>query len=95
MAVSNDGTVSVDGTLVEQLRLAEFSPNTNLEALGNSLYAAPSGSSLVPASMAAAKFCRVACSATALLELLSITTSFAVLTSAVGRVSVAEAVTNV
>jgi flagellar basal-body rod protein FlgF len=50
VAVSDDGTVSVDGTVVEQLRLAEFSPNTNLEALGNTLYAAPSGSALVPAS---------------------------------------------
>jgi flagellar basal-body rod protein FlgF len=50
VAVSDDGTVSVDGTVVEQLRLVEFSPNTNLEALGNSLYTAPSGSALVPAS---------------------------------------------
>jgi flagellar basal-body rod protein FlgF len=50
VAVSEDGTVSVDGTVVEQLRLAEFSPNTNLEALGNALYAAPAGSALAPAS---------------------------------------------
>jgi flagellar basal-body rod protein FlgF len=50
VAVSNDGTVSVDGTVVEQLRLAEFSPNTNLRALGNARYDAPSGSALVPAS---------------------------------------------
>jgi flagellar basal-body rod protein FlgF len=50
VAVSDDGTVSVDGTVIEQLRLAEFSPNTNLEALGNARYAAPSGSALVPAS---------------------------------------------
>jgi flagellar basal-body rod protein FlgF len=50
LAVSADGTVSVDGTVVEQLRLAEFSPNTNLEALGNALYSAPGGSALVPAA---------------------------------------------
>jgi len=50
LAVSADGTVSVDGTVVEQLRLAEFSPNTNLEALGNGRYAAPSGAALAPAS---------------------------------------------
>lgn len=50
VTVSSDGTVSVDGNVVEQLRLAEFSPNTNLEAVGNSLYAAPAGSALAPAS---------------------------------------------
>jgi len=50
VSVSQDGTVSVDGTVVEQLRLAEFPPNTNLEPVGNALYTAPSGSALVPAS---------------------------------------------
>lgn len=50
VSVSDDGTVSVDGTVVEQLRLAEFSPNINLEALGNALYGAPEGSALPPAS---------------------------------------------
>jgi len=50
VAVSNDGTVSVDGTVVEQLRLAEFSPNTPLKAMGNALYTAPDGSALPPAS---------------------------------------------
>jgi flagellar basal-body rod protein FlgF len=50
VAVSADGTISVDGNVVDQLRLAEFSPNTNLEALGNSRYAAPQGSALAPAS---------------------------------------------
>ena len=29
LAVSSDGTISVDGAVVEKLRLAEFSPNTN------------------------------------------------------------------
>lgn len=50
VAVSDDGTVSVNGTVVEQLRLAEFPPNTDLEALGNALYTAPAGSALAPAA---------------------------------------------
>jgi len=49
-SVSADGTVSVDGAVVEKLRIAEFSPNTNLQALGNALYAAPAGSALPAAS---------------------------------------------
>jgi flagellar basal-body rod protein FlgF len=49
VAVSPDGTISVDGAVVEQLRIAEFSPGTSLEPLGNTLYAAPPGSALVPA----------------------------------------------
>ena len=50
VTVSPDGTISVDGAVVEKLRLAEFSPNTSLEALGNSVYAAPKNSALPPAS---------------------------------------------
>lgn len=50
VAVSGDGTVSVDGNVIDQLRLAEFPPDTNLEALGDSLYGAPAGSALAPAS---------------------------------------------
>lgn len=50
VSVSADGTISVAGAVVEKLRLAEFSPNTNLEALGNAVYAAPSGAALAPAS---------------------------------------------
>jgi flagellar basal-body rod protein FlgF len=50
VAVSSDGTISVDGNVIDQLRLAEFSPNTSLDALGNALYAAPDGSALPPAS---------------------------------------------
>lgn len=49
-AVSADGTVSLDGAVVDTLRLAEFSPHTSLQAVGNSLYAAPSGSALAAAS---------------------------------------------
>jgi flagellar basal-body rod protein FlgF/flagellar basal-body rod protein FlgG len=47
--VSADGTISVDGAVVDQLRLAEFSPGTNLTAVGSSTYSAPSGSTVVAA----------------------------------------------
>ncbi|HTW57908.1 MAG TPA: flagellar basal-body rod protein FlgF [Terriglobales bacterium] len=50
VAVSEDGTISVDGNVVDQLRLAEFSPHTSLTALGNAIYAAPTNSALPPAS---------------------------------------------
>jgi flagellar basal-body rod protein FlgF len=50
VAVSADGTISVDGAVVAKLRVAEFAPNTNLRALGNALYAAPDGSELPAAS---------------------------------------------
>jgi len=49
VAVSADGTVSVDGAVVGRLRVAEFSPDTSLSAAGNALYAAPKGAA-VPAS---------------------------------------------
>jgi flagellar basal-body rod protein FlgF len=50
VSVSADGTISVNGAVVEKLRLAEFSPGTNLTAMGNALYSAPAGSELAPAS---------------------------------------------
>lgn len=50
VAVSADGTISVDGAVVGKLRLAEFAPDTSLTAVGNALYAAPAGSELAPAS---------------------------------------------
>lgn len=49
LTVSADGTISVNGSVVEKLRLAEFSPNTSLMAVGNSTYTAPVGSALAPA----------------------------------------------
>ncbi|MGB7602634.1 MAG: flagellar basal-body rod protein FlgF [Candidatus Sulfotelmatobacter sp.] len=49
VTISSDGTISVDGTLVDQLRLAEFSPQTNLTAVGNATYGAPPGSALAAA----------------------------------------------
>lgn len=50
VAVSTDGTISVNGAVVAKLRLAEFSPRTNLTAAGNALYSAPEGSALPAAS---------------------------------------------
>jgi len=50
VAVSSDGTVSVDGVVVAKLRVAEFSPDTSLRAVGNATYAAPAGSALPAAS---------------------------------------------
>jgi flagellar basal-body rod protein FlgF len=50
VAVSADGTLSVDGAVVAKLRVAEFSPGTSLRAVGNALYAAPDGSALPAAS---------------------------------------------
>ena len=46
VAVSSDGTISVDGAVVATLRLAEFSPDTSLQAVGNATYAAPAGCAL-------------------------------------------------
>jgi flagellar basal-body rod protein FlgF len=48
--VSSDGTISVDGAIVANLRIAEFSPDTSLTAQGNTLYAAPPKSELPAAS---------------------------------------------
>jgi flagellar basal-body rod protein FlgF len=50
VAVTSDGTVSVSGNVIAQLRLAEFSPDTNLQPLGNALYAAPANAALPAAS---------------------------------------------
>ncbi|MGO9439445.1 MAG: flagellar basal-body rod protein FlgF [Terriglobales bacterium] len=49
VAISSDGTISVDGSVVDQLRLAEFPPGTNLTAVGNATYSAPKGSAVVAA----------------------------------------------
>jgi flagellar basal-body rod protein FlgF len=44
VAISSDGTISVNGNVVERLQLAEFPPGTNLTAAGNAAYSAPEGS---------------------------------------------------
>jgi flagellar basal-body rod protein FlgF len=49
LAISADGTISVNGNRVDQLRLAEFSPTTELTPLGNSTYSAPPRSALIAA----------------------------------------------
>lgn len=43
VSISSDGTISVDGNLVDKLRLTEFAPGTNLTAAGNASYTAPAG----------------------------------------------------
>lgn len=50
IAVSADGTVSVDGAVVAKLRLVEFSPGTALNAAGKALYSAPPDRALPPAA---------------------------------------------
>lgn len=41
IAISQDGTISVNGAVVDSLRLAEFSAETTLTAVGNGAYSAP------------------------------------------------------
>jgi flagellar basal-body rod protein FlgF len=50
VTVSGDGTVSVNGDVVATVRVAEFSPDTSLRAMGNAMYAAPDGTALPAAS---------------------------------------------
>lgn len=50
VAVSADGTISVDGAVVGKLRIAEFAADTSLTAAGNALYSAPAGSALPAAT---------------------------------------------
>lgn len=49
ISISADGTISVDGNVVDKLQLAEFAAGTKLTALGNATYSAPAGSALPPA----------------------------------------------
>ncbi len=46
VGISPDGTISVNGAVVDKLQLAEFSPSTTLTAAGDSTYIAPEGSAL-------------------------------------------------
>jgi len=50
VAVSADGTISVDGVVVAKLRIAEFAPDTGLAAVGNAIYTAPDSAALPAAS---------------------------------------------
>jgi len=47
--ISADGTISVDGSVVDKLQLAEFPAGTNLTAVGNATYSAPAGSAVAAA----------------------------------------------
>ena len=49
VAISSDGTISVNGNVVDKLRLAEFPPGTNLTAMGSATYMAPAGSAEIAA----------------------------------------------
>jgi flagellar basal-body rod protein FlgF len=46
VAISADGTISVEGAVVDKLQLVEFSPSTNLTAVGDATYSAPLNSAL-------------------------------------------------
>jgi flagellar basal-body rod protein FlgF/flagellar basal-body rod protein FlgG len=50
VAISSDGTISVEGAVVGKLAVSEFSPGTNLTALGNALYSVPPNTALPAAS---------------------------------------------
>jgi flagellar basal-body rod protein FlgF len=41
LSISQDGTISVDGTLVSKLKITDFPPNTPLTMEGNSYFVAP------------------------------------------------------
>jgi flagellar basal-body rod protein FlgF len=43
VAISSDGTISVDGNVVDKFSLAEFPSGTTLTAVGNATYSAPAG----------------------------------------------------
>jgi len=48
--VSPDGTISVNGAVVAKIRIAEFTPDANLTAVGDSSYAAPADAALTAAN---------------------------------------------
>lgn len=48
VSISSDGTISVKGAVAGRIRIAEFSPNTDLISEGQSLLSAPDGSALAP-----------------------------------------------
>lgn len=50
VAVSADGTISVEGAVVGKLRLYEFAADTSLTPEGKALYLAPQGSALAAAA---------------------------------------------
>jgi len=51
LAISPDGTLSVDGTLVAQLKIADFSKDTQLTPEGSNYFTAPQGAAKVAANV--------------------------------------------
>jgi flagellar basal-body rod protein FlgF len=49
VAISADGTISVEGSVVDKLQLAEFPRGTDLQAVGSATYRAPAGSAVAAA----------------------------------------------
>jgi flagellar basal-body rod protein FlgF/flagellar basal-body rod protein FlgG len=47
VSVSGDGTISVEGSVVGKIRLAQFAPEVALEAAGDSYYSAPVGAKML------------------------------------------------
>jgi flagellar basal-body rod protein FlgF/flagellar basal-body rod protein FlgG len=50
VAISSDGTISVNETVIDKLSLAEFVPSISLSAAGNSTYVAPPNTALPAAT---------------------------------------------
>jgi flagellar basal-body rod protein FlgF/flagellar basal-body rod protein FlgG len=50
VSISSDGTISVNGEVVDKLQVAEFPPGTNLTAVGGATYSAPAGSAVAAAN---------------------------------------------
>lgn len=51
LTISDNGTISVDGAIVDQLRVVDFAPGTKIVPEGNTNFNAPAGSA-IPASSA-------------------------------------------
>ena len=50
ITISGDGTLSVNGAVAGKLRLVDFSPDTNLQAVGSSYYKAPDSANAIPSA---------------------------------------------
>lgn len=46
VTISSDGTISVNGNVIDKINLAEFPPGTNLTAVGDATYSAPEGAAI-------------------------------------------------
>ncbi len=50
LTISTDGTISVDGALVAQLKVIDFAPGTQLSPEGNTDFVVPAGAKALPAT---------------------------------------------